>query len=92
MYIVYILYHFFQVQYVRLVSTPSTGSTNVVTVGKSKASTTLQTVGIGQKIGNQQQIVKVYKNSIILIMFLARHREKEFIVFVVFFIFNRKFH
>ncbi|XP_011686890.1 PREDICTED: protein lin-54 homolog isoform X1 [Wasmannia auropunctata] len=48
-----------QVQYVRLVSTPSTGSTNVVTVGKSKASTTLQTVGIGQKIGNQQQIVKV---------------------------------
>ncbi|KAL6263515.1 hypothetical protein P5V15_006305 [Pogonomyrmex californicus] len=48
-----------QVQYVRLVSTPSTGSTNVVTVGKSKANTTLQTVGIGQKIGNQQQIVKV---------------------------------
>ncbi|XP_071557230.1 protein lin-54 homolog isoform X2 [Temnothorax nylanderi] len=48
-----------QVQYVRLVSTPSTGSTNVVTVGKSKASTTLQTVNIGQKIGNQQQIVKV---------------------------------
>ncbi|XP_012524275.1 protein lin-54 homolog isoform X2 [Monomorium pharaonis] len=47
-----------QVQYVRLVSTSSTGSTNVVTVGKSKAST-LQTVGIGQKIGNQQQIVKV---------------------------------
>ncbi|XP_011165986.2 protein lin-54 homolog [Solenopsis invicta] len=48
-----------QVQYVRLVSTASTGSSNVVTVGKSKASTTLQTVGIGQKIGNQQQIVKV---------------------------------
>ncbi|XP_018340921.1 PREDICTED: protein lin-54 homolog [Trachymyrmex septentrionalis] len=48
-----------QVQYVRLVSTPSTGSTNVVTVGKTKASATLQTVGIGQKIGNQQQIVKV---------------------------------
>ncbi|KAL0108772.1 hypothetical protein PUN28_014127 [Cardiocondyla obscurior] len=48
-----------QVQYVRLVSTPSTGSTNVVTVGKSKTNTTLQTVGIGQKIGNQQQIVKV---------------------------------
>ncbi|KYM75671.1 Protein lin-54 like protein [Atta colombica] len=48
-----------QVQYVRLVSTPSTGSTNVVTVGKTKASATLQTVGIGQKVGNQQQIVKV---------------------------------
>ncbi|EFN84203.1 protein lin-54 homolog [Harpegnathos saltator] len=48
-----------QVQYVRLVSTPSSGSTNVVTVSKSKSATTLQTVGIGQKIGNQQQIVKV---------------------------------
>lgn len=53
----------------RLVSTPSTGSTNVVTVGKSKAGTTLQTVGIGQKIGNQQQIVKVYENSITLTIF-----------------------
>ncbi|XP_032662652.1 protein lin-54 homolog isoform X2 [Odontomachus brunneus] len=48
-----------QVQYVRLVSTPSSGSTNVVTVSKSKSATTLQTVGISQKIGNQQQIVKV---------------------------------
>ncbi|OAD54388.1 Protein lin-54 like protein [Eufriesea mexicana] len=46
-----------QVQYVRLVSTPSSGTTNVVTVGKTKSQTTLQTVG--QKIGGQQQIVKV---------------------------------
>ncbi|CAL7951710.1 unnamed protein product [Xylocopa violacea] len=48
-----------QVQYVRLVSTPSSGTTNVVTVGKTKSQTTLQTVGVGQKIGGQQQIVKV---------------------------------
>ncbi|KAH0954715.1 hypothetical protein HN011_007734 [Eciton burchellii] len=48
-----------QVQYVRLISTPSTGTTNVVTVNKSKSATTLQTVGISQKVGNQQQIVKV---------------------------------
>ncbi|RLU26383.1 hypothetical protein DMN91_000177 [Ooceraea biroi] len=48
-----------QVQYVRLISTPSTGTTNVVTVSKSKSATTLQTVGISQKVGNQQQIVKV---------------------------------
>ncbi|XP_012144401.1 protein lin-54 homolog isoform X2 [Megachile rotundata] len=48
-----------QVQYVRLVSTPSSGTTNVVTVGKAKSQTTLQTVGVGQKIGGQQQIVKV---------------------------------
>ncbi|XP_076298936.1 protein lin-54 homolog isoform X2 [Lasioglossum baleicum] len=48
-----------QVQYVRLVSTPSSGTTNVVTVSKSKSQTTLQTVGVGQKIGGQQQIVKV---------------------------------
>ncbi|XP_017880263.1 protein lin-54 homolog isoform X2 [Ceratina calcarata] len=48
-----------QVQYVRLVSTPSTGTTNVVTVGKTKSQTTLQTVGVGQKLGGQQQIVKV---------------------------------
>lgn len=48
-----------QVQYVRLVST-STGTTNVVTVSKSKSATTLQTVGISQKVGSQQQIVKVY--------------------------------
>ncbi|XP_014610077.1 PREDICTED: protein lin-54 homolog isoform X3 [Polistes canadensis] len=48
-----------QVQYVRLVSTPSSGTTNVVTVGKSKAQTTLQTVGVSQKLGGQQQIVKV---------------------------------
>lgn len=47
-----------QVQYVRLVST-STGTTNVVTVSKSKPTTTLQTVGISQKVGSQQQIVKV---------------------------------
>ncbi|XP_034190866.1 protein lin-54 homolog isoform X2 [Osmia lignaria lignaria] len=47
-----------QVQYVRLVSTPSSGTTNVVTVGKTKSQTTLQTVGVGQKIGGQQ-IVKV---------------------------------
>ncbi|KAM0736654.1 Protein lin-54-like protein [Formica fusca] len=47
-----------QVQYVRLVST-STGTTNVVTVSKSKPATTLQTVGISQKVGSQQQIVKV---------------------------------
>lgn len=47
-------------QYVRLVSTPSSGSTNVVTVGKSKPQTqTLQTVGVSQKLGGQQQIVKV---------------------------------
>ncbi|XP_076162664.1 protein lin-54 homolog [Ptiloglossa arizonensis] len=48
-----------QVQYVRLVSTPSSGTTNVVTVGKTKSQTTLQTVGVSQKIGGQQQIVKV---------------------------------
>ncbi|XP_054002502.1 protein lin-54 homolog [Hylaeus anthracinus] len=48
-----------QVQYVRLVSTPSSGTTNVVTVGKTKSQTSLQTVGVSQKIGNQQQIVKV---------------------------------
>ncbi|XP_015180563.1 PREDICTED: protein lin-54 homolog isoform X3 [Polistes dominula] len=48
-----------QVQYVRLVSTPSSGTTNVVTVGKSKPQTTLQTVGVSQKLGGQQQIVKV---------------------------------
>ncbi|KAL6430007.1 hypothetical protein ACFW04_007666 [Cataglyphis niger] len=47
-----------QVQYVRLVST-STGTTNVVTISKSKPATTLQTVGISQKVGSQQQIVKV---------------------------------
>ncbi|XP_050458705.1 protein lin-54 homolog isoform X2 [Cataglyphis hispanica] len=47
-----------QVQYVRLVST-STGTTNVVTVSKSKPATTLQTVSISQKVGSQQQIVKV---------------------------------
>lgn len=46
-------------QYVRLVSTPSSGTTNVVTVGKAKSQTTLQTVGVSQKIGGQQQIVKV---------------------------------
>ncbi|KAG7208611.1 hypothetical protein KM043_014819 [Ampulex compressa] len=48
-----------QVQYVRLVSTPSSGTTNVVTVGKTKSQSTLQTVGVSQKIGSQQQIVKV---------------------------------
>lgn len=80
-----ILCHFFQVQYVRLVSTPSTGSTNVVTVGKSKASTTLQTVGIGQKIGNQQQIVKVYENSIII--FEQDRKLCSLYVFIVYFLF-----
>lgn len=45
-------------QYVRLVSTPSSTSTNVVTVGKTKTAATLQTVGVTQKIGGQQ-IVKV---------------------------------
>lgn len=50
-------------QYVRLVSTPSSGTTNVVTVGKTKSQTTLQTVGVGQKIGGQQQIVKVCRNK-----------------------------
>ncbi|XP_003424108.1 protein lin-54 homolog isoform X1 [Nasonia vitripennis] len=48
-----------QVQYVRLVSTPSSGTSNVMTVGKTKTSTTLQTVGVSQKISGQQQIVKV---------------------------------
>ncbi|XP_012278286.1 protein lin-54 homolog isoform X2 [Orussus abietinus] len=48
-----------QVQYVRLVSTPASNTTNVVTVGKSKSQTTLQTVGVAQKIAGQQQIVKV---------------------------------
>lgn len=52
-------------QYVRLVSTPSSGTTNVVTVGKTKSQTTLQTVG--QKIGGQQQIVKVSKRECIII-------------------------
>lgn len=68
----------------RLVSTPSTGSTNVVTVGKSKASTTLQTVGIGQKIGNQQQIVKVYKNSKTI---LQQDREKKLYLLYLFSVF-----
>lgn len=53
----------FKVQYVRLVSTPSSGTTNVVTVGKTKSQTTLQTVGVGQKLGGQQQIVKVCRNK-----------------------------
>lgn len=48
-----------QVQYVRLVSTPSSGTSNVMTVGKTKTSTTLQTVGVSQKLSGQQQIVKV---------------------------------
>lgn len=48
-----------QVQYVRLVSTPSSGTSNVATVGKTKTQATLQTVGVTQKIGGQQQIVKV---------------------------------
>ncbi|XP_046734294.1 protein lin-54 homolog [Diprion similis] len=48
-----------QVQYVRLVSTPSSGTSNVVTVGKPKSQTTLQTVGMTHKLGTQQQIVKV---------------------------------
>lgn len=48
-----------QVQYVRLVSTPSSGTSNVVTVGKPKSQATLQTVGVTQKLGGQQQIVKV---------------------------------
>ncbi|XP_011505901.1 PREDICTED: protein lin-54 homolog isoform X2 [Ceratosolen solmsi marchali] len=48
-----------QVQYVRLVSTPSSGTSNVVTVGKTKTPTALQTVGVTQKISGQQQIVKV---------------------------------
>lgn len=52
-----------QVQYVRLVSTPATGTSNVVTVGKAKPQATLQTVGVHQKIGPQQQIVKVSKKK-----------------------------
>ncbi|XP_012268042.2 protein lin-54 homolog [Athalia rosae] len=48
-----------QVQYVRLVSTPSSGTSNVVTVGKPKSQTSLQTVGVTHKLGGQQQIVKV---------------------------------
>ncbi|XP_024937498.1 protein lin-54 homolog isoform X2 [Cephus cinctus] len=48
-----------QVQYVRLVSTASSGTNNVVTVGKPKAQSSLQTIGMAQKIGGQQQIVKV---------------------------------
>ncbi|XP_008547227.1 protein lin-54 homolog [Microplitis demolitor] len=48
-----------QVQYVRLVSTASASTSNVVTVGKPKTAGTLQSVGITQKIGGQQQIVKV---------------------------------
>ncbi|XP_034950242.1 protein lin-54 homolog isoform X2 [Chelonus insularis] len=47
-----------QVQYVRLVSTPSTGTSNVVTVGKPKTPA-LHTVGVAQKISGPQQIVKV---------------------------------
>ena len=50
------------VQYVRLVSTPSSGTSNVVTVGKPKTQGTIQTVGVTQKISGQQQIVKVRKN------------------------------
>lgn len=67
----------------RLVSTPSTGSTNVVTVGKTKASATLQTVGIGQKIGNQQQIVKVYENLVTSI-FHQDIEEKLYMCFLFF--------
>jgi len=45
-------------------------------VGKTKASATLQTVGIGQKIGNQQQIVKVYENLVTIIFYQEKYREK----------------
>lgn len=48
-----------QVQYVRLVSTAPATTTNVVTVGKPKVGGTVQSVGITQKIGGQQQIIKV---------------------------------
>jgi len=75
----------FQMQCVRLVSTPSTGSTNVVTVGKSKVSTTLQTVGIGQKIGNQQQIVKVYENLISISFSKTREERKSVYCMYVFY-------
>lgn len=51
-----------QVQYVRLVSTPATGTSNVVTVGKAKPQATLQTVGVHQKIGPQPQIVKAIRS------------------------------
>uniref|UniRef100_A0A0C9PP89 Lin54 protein n=1 Tax=Fopius arisanus TaxID=64838 RepID=A0A0C9PP89_9HYME len=47
-----------QVQYVRLVSTASSPTTNVVTVGKPKTQT-IQAMGVTQKIGGQQQLVKV---------------------------------
>ncbi|XP_020285263.1 protein lin-54 homolog [Pseudomyrmex gracilis] len=47
-----------QVQYVRLISTPSTVPTNVITIGKSKP-TAIQTMGIGQKIGSQPATIKV---------------------------------
>ncbi|XP_015126769.1 protein lin-54 homolog [Diachasma alloeum] len=47
-----------QVQYVRLVSTASSPTTNVMTVGKPKPQT-IQAMGVTQKIGGQQQIVKV---------------------------------
>lgn len=83
---VHCLLSLFQVQYVRLVSTASTGSSNVVTVGKSKASTTLQTVGIGQKIGNQQQIVKVHKNMITLVIFQQKKMEKDYVYICFLFI------
>lgn len=68
-------------QYVRLVSTPSSGTTNVVTVGKTKSQTTLQTVGVGQKIGGQQQIVKVCKNRI------YNHRKilENLLIYIMFF-------
>lgn len=72
-------------QYVRLVSTPSSGTTNVVTVGKTKSQTTLQTVGVGQKIGGQQQIVKVCKNRI------YNHRKilENLLIYIMFFFANK---
>lgn len=48
-----------QVQYVRLVSNAASTTTNVMTVGKAKMPSTLQSMGVGQKIAGPQQIVKV---------------------------------
>lgn len=54
LFFIFIIVLCFQVQYVRLVTGSSSGTSNVVTVGKPKSQTTLSGVGV-----TPQQIVKV---------------------------------
>lgn len=57
-------------------STPATGTSNVVTVGKAKPQATLQTVGVHQKIGPQPQIVKVSLNITLAIISILQYDNK----------------